>query len=122
MKSARGVWGMGHSFGNKLYFTRDIPEGKWISAKVSKMSRHECKGYKWQWPTTQSPTQQHNEPQRKKNFKMGGALAWGVHWHGAAVVEGVVALPFTSHWMLKKSPSSFEGPTTTARILSNVLE
>ena len=36
-----------------------------ISAKVSKMSRHECKGYKWQCPTTQSPTQQHNEPQRK---------------------------------------------------------
>ena len=35
-----------------------------ISAKVSKMSRHECKGYKWQCPTTQSPTQQHNEPQR----------------------------------------------------------
>ena len=30
MKSARGVWGMGHSFGNKLYFTRDIPEGKWV--------------------------------------------------------------------------------------------
>ena len=24
-----------------------------ISAKVSKMSRHECKGYKWQCPTTQ---------------------------------------------------------------------
>ena len=36
-----------------------------ISAKVSKMSRHECKGYKWQCPTTQSPTEQHNEPQRK---------------------------------------------------------
>ena len=36
-----------------------------ISAKVSKMSCHECKGYKWQGPTTQSPTQQHNEPQRK---------------------------------------------------------
>ena len=36
-----------------------------ISAKVSKMSRHECKGYKWQCSTTQSPTQQHNEPQRK---------------------------------------------------------
>ena len=36
-----------------------------ISAKVSKMSCHECKGYKWQCPTTQSPTQQHNEPQRK---------------------------------------------------------
>ena len=30
MKSARGVWGMGHSFGNKLYFTRDIPEGNWV--------------------------------------------------------------------------------------------
>ena len=29
-KSARGVWGMGHSFGGKLYFTRDIPEEKWI--------------------------------------------------------------------------------------------
>ena len=36
-----------------------------ISAKVSKMSCHECKGYKWQCPTTQSPTQQHNEPQQK---------------------------------------------------------
>ena len=30
VKSARGVWGMGHSFGNRLYFTRDIPEGKWV--------------------------------------------------------------------------------------------
>ena len=30
VKSARGVWGMGHSSGNKLYFTRDIPEGKWV--------------------------------------------------------------------------------------------
>ena len=28
--SARGVWGMGHSFGDKLYFTRDISEGKWV--------------------------------------------------------------------------------------------
>ena len=28
VKSARGVWGMGHSFGNKLYFTRDIPPAK----------------------------------------------------------------------------------------------
>ena len=36
-----------------------------ISAKVSKMSCQECKGYKWQCPTTQSPTQQHSEPQRK---------------------------------------------------------
>ena len=30
VKSARGAWGMGHHFGNKLYFTRDIPEGKWV--------------------------------------------------------------------------------------------
>ena len=30
VRSACGVWGMGHSFGNKLYFTRDIPEGKWV--------------------------------------------------------------------------------------------
>ena len=30
VKSARGAWGMGHSFGNKLYFTRDIPKGKWV--------------------------------------------------------------------------------------------
>ena len=36
-----------------------------ISAKVSKMSCHECKGYKWQCPTTQSPTQQHNEHNEK---------------------------------------------------------
>ena len=25
-----GMWGMGHSFGDKLYFTRDMPEGKWV--------------------------------------------------------------------------------------------
>ena len=25
-----GVWGMGHSFGDKLYFTRDMPEGNWV--------------------------------------------------------------------------------------------
>ena len=25
-----GTWGMGHSFGNKLYFTRHIPKGKWV--------------------------------------------------------------------------------------------
>ena len=36
-----------------------------ISAKVSKMSYHEYKGYKWQCPTTQPPTQQHSEPQPK---------------------------------------------------------
>ena len=45
--------------GNMVVLSSSIP------AKVSKMSCHECKGYKWQCPTTQSPTQQHNEPQRK---------------------------------------------------------
>ena len=30
VKSARGVWGMGHSFGNKLHFTRDSPKGEWV--------------------------------------------------------------------------------------------
>ena len=30
VKSARGVWGLGHSFANMLYFTRDILEGKWV--------------------------------------------------------------------------------------------
>ena len=29
-KSARGVWGLGHVFDGKLYFTRDISEEKWI--------------------------------------------------------------------------------------------
>ena len=24
------MWGMGHNVGNKLYFTRYIPEGKWV--------------------------------------------------------------------------------------------
>ena len=28
VKSARGVWGMGHSFGNKLYFTPAKPPTK----------------------------------------------------------------------------------------------
>ena len=35
---------------------------------------------------------------------------------------GVIFLPFTSDWMLKKSPSSLKGPTTIARSLSNVRE
>ena len=29
-KSAPGVWGLGHVFDGKLYFTRDIFEEKWI--------------------------------------------------------------------------------------------
>ena len=29
-KSARGVWGLGHVFDGKWYFTRDICEEKWI--------------------------------------------------------------------------------------------
>ena len=33
-QSARGVWGMGHSFWNKLYFTRDILEGKRVPKDV----------------------------------------------------------------------------------------
>ena len=36
-----------------------------ILAKVGKMSYHDYKGYKWQCPTTQSPTQQHSEPKLK---------------------------------------------------------
>ena len=38
-----------------------------ISAKVSKISCQEAKGYKWQCLTTQSPTQPHSELQQK-NF------------------------------------------------------
>ena len=33
-KSAWGPWGLGHTFGDKLYFTRDIPEHKWIPKKL----------------------------------------------------------------------------------------
>ena len=29
-KSARRTWGLGHTFGNKLYVSQDIPEEKWI--------------------------------------------------------------------------------------------
>ena len=29
-KSARGVWGLGHVFDGKMFFTRDICEEKWI--------------------------------------------------------------------------------------------
>ena len=39
VKSARGVWGMGHSFGNKLYFTRDIPEGKWVPKNLLALAK-----------------------------------------------------------------------------------
>ena len=42
VKSARGVWGMGHSFGNKLYFTRDIPKGKWVPKDMGKTTTQEC--------------------------------------------------------------------------------
>ena len=34
-----GVWGMGHSFGNKLYFTRDIPEGKWVPKNLLALAK-----------------------------------------------------------------------------------
>ena len=44
-----------------------------ISAKVSKMSCQEYKGYKWQCLTTQSPTQQHSEPPPGRT-RVGGAL------------------------------------------------
>ena len=30
VKSVCGVWGMGHSFADKLCFTREIPEGRWV--------------------------------------------------------------------------------------------
>ena len=33
-KSAQGTWGLGHTFGDKLYFTWDIPEEKWIPKKL----------------------------------------------------------------------------------------
>ena len=33
-KTARGTWGLGHTFGDKLYFTRSIPEAKWIPKKL----------------------------------------------------------------------------------------
>jgi hypothetical protein len=33
-KSAQGTWGLGHTFGDKLYFTRNIPEAKWIPKKL----------------------------------------------------------------------------------------
>ena len=33
-KSSRGTWGLGHTFGDKLYFTWDILEEKWIHKKL----------------------------------------------------------------------------------------
>ena len=39
MKSARCVLRMGHSFGNKLYFTRDIPEGKWVPKNLLALAK-----------------------------------------------------------------------------------
>ena len=29
-----GTWGLGHTFRDKLYFTRDIPEEKWIPKRL----------------------------------------------------------------------------------------
>ena len=39
VKRARGVWGMGHRFGNMLYFTNDIPEGKWVPKNLLALAR-----------------------------------------------------------------------------------
>ena len=33
-KSAQGTWRIGHTFGDKLYFTRDILEEKWVPKKL----------------------------------------------------------------------------------------
>ena len=38
MKSA-GVWDMVHGFGNELYFTRDIPEGKWVPKNLLALAK-----------------------------------------------------------------------------------
>ena len=54
VKSARGVWGMGHSFGNKLYFTRDIPEGKWVPKNLLAPAKPSTKKAK---PTFKSAAQ-----------------------------------------------------------------
>ena len=43
MKSAHGVWGMGHSFGNKLYFTRDIFEGKLVPKNLLALAKPRTK-------------------------------------------------------------------------------
>ena len=60
-----------------------------ISAKVSKMSCHEYKGYKWQCPTTQPPTQQHSDAQTKIIWvdqvtppPPGKDKGWGSTWGG----------------------------------------
>ena len=39
VKSARGVWGMGHGFRNQLYFTRDIPERKWVPKNLLTLAK-----------------------------------------------------------------------------------
>ena len=33
---------VGHSFGNKLYFTRDIPEGKWVPKNLLAPAKRVC--------------------------------------------------------------------------------
>ena len=47
--------------------------------KVSKMSCHECKGYQLQCPTTQSPTQQHNERQQKNSIAFGKSTSQRIY-------------------------------------------
>ena len=33
---------VGHSFGDKLYFTRDIPEGKWVPKNLLAPAKRVC--------------------------------------------------------------------------------
>ena len=44
---------MGHSFGNKLYFTRDIPKGKWVPKDLLAAAKPPTKRAK---PPTKSAT------------------------------------------------------------------
>ena len=69
-----------------------------ISAKMSKMSCQEYKGYKWQCLTTQSPTQQHSERQQKilcsssEPPPLGGRTRGGAgQWGGGYPTGGVLA-------------------------------
>ena len=54
VKSAHGVSGMRHSFGNKLYFTRDIPGGKWVPKNLLALTKPPTKKAK---PPPKSATQ-----------------------------------------------------------------
>ena len=84
-KSAWGPWGPGHTFGDKLHVTRDIPEDKWIPTKL-------------QAPTVAEPAPKPAPTHGKQPAAKPAAASWSI-----PVADGQHVQLFKTLWTLRGS-------------------